>query len=539
MILRRLADGFERSFPDVLAYSFSKDAKSLVYSVSSKTEDANGAYAVTPQTDAPPIALLTGPGKYAKFTWDEKQTQLAFISDRDDAEEKRPKLKVYHWLRADSAATEIVSVRTPGFRPEFIVSDEGALSFSYDGSRLFLSNAPIPDPPPDPETDVLDDEKVKLDLWHWKDDYVQPMQKVRAIADRNRSYLGVWHIKEKKFVQLADKTMSNVSPSSNGLYALGRDDRAYRRLQNYDTGYNDFYLVNTLDGSRKILKKKLQFGMNWSPNGKYTIFYDGTDWNSISIPDGKITNLTDKLGVKFSREDHDAPRTPPSYGLAAWTEDDEQVLIYDRFDIWQISPDGSGAKMLTRGMGRKGKISFRNVRLDPDERFIKPGQKLLLRAQNEETRDSGFYQIMLGGTPQKLLMDSKNFSVPAKAKDADALMFTASRFDLFPDIWVASADFKKAKKMSDGDAQRAPFNWGRAELVRFKNADNVPLKGILIKPDNFDPQKKYPMLVYLYEKLSQNLHSFRNPGPGTSINFSQYASNGYVIFMPDIVYKIG
>ncbi len=136
-------------------------------------------------------------------------------------------------------------------------------------------------------------------------------------------------------------------------------------------------------------------------------------------------------------------------------------------------------------------------------------------------------------------MDVKNFGTPTKAKDADSLMFSASRFDMFPDLWVASADFKQAKKMSNGDAQRARFNWGRAELVRFKNADNVPLQGILIKPDNFDPKKKYPMLVYLYERLSQGVHNFRNPGPGTSINFSHYASNGYLIFMPDIVYKDG
>ena len=539
LVLRRLFDGSERTFPDVLAYSFSKDAKSLVYAVSSRKEQTNGAYVVNPKSESAPVALLSGPGKYSRFTWDEKQTQLAFISNKDDISAKRPKFKIYHWLRSKPVASEVVSIKTSGFQPNFIVSDKGALRFSYDGSRLFLSNAPIPEPEPDSNNTVPDDEKVLLDLWHWKDDYIQSMQRVRAIADRNRSYPGVWHIKEEKFVQLADKTMRNVNPSSNGLYALGADDRAYRRLRNYDAAYTDYYLVNTLDGSRKLLQKKLQFGMSWSPNGKYTVFYDGKDWKSLSIPDGKITNLTDNLGVKFYREDHDAPGNARSYGLAGWTKNDNQVLIYDRFDIWQVSPDGSGAKMLTRGIGRREKTSFRYVRLDPDERFIKPEQKLFLRAHNEETRDSGFYQVKLGAAPKKLLMDAKNFSALTKAKDAATLMFTASRFDLFPDIWVASDNFKNAKRMSNGDAQRAPFNWGRAELVHFKNANNVPLKGILIKPDNFDPKKKYPMLVYLYEKLSQNLNRFRNPGPGTSINFSHYVSNGYLIFMPDIVYKIG
>jgi dipeptidyl aminopeptidase/acylaminoacyl peptidase len=537
LVLRNLAAGAERTFPEVLEYSFSKDGKSLVFAVSSKKEETNGAFAVTPQTDAAPIALLTGPGKYLKFTWDEKQTQLAFISDKDDAAASQPKFKVYHWSRTAPAASEVVSVKTAGFRPEFIVSEKGSLSFSYDGSRLFLSSAPPPDPEPDPNNAVADEERVSVDLWHWKDDYVQPMQKVRAIADRDRSYRAVWHIAEQKFVQLADTTMENVNPNVNGLYAIGTDDRPYRIASNYDPGFSDYYLVNTTDGSRKLLRKGGQFGMSWSPNGKYALFFDGKDWNSISVPDGKVTNLTAKLGVKFAREDHDTPNAAPPYGSGGWTKDDKQILLYDHFDIWQVNPDGSGGKLLTNG--RASKTEFRYVRLNPDERFVEPGQTLLLRAESEETRDSGFYRVKLGGTPEKLLMDAKNFGVPTKAKDADTLMLTASRFDTFPDIWVTNSSFNSPKKMSDGDVQRAAFNWGKAELVSYKNTDGVPLKGVLIKPDNFDPKKKYPMIVYLYEIMSDTVNNFQNPGPGTSVNFSFYSSNDYLIFMPDIVYKVG
>jgi len=136
-------------------------------------------------------------------------------------------------------------------------------------------------------------------------------------------------------------------------------------------------------------------------------------------------------------------------------------------------------------------------------------------------------------------MAAKNFGNPTKAKDADVLIMTASRFDQFPDIWTTNSSFRELKRLSNGDAQRAAYNWGTAELVSFKNADGVPLKGLLLKPDNFDPRKKYPMIVYIYEKLSQGLHQFRNPAPGTSINPTYYVSNGYLIFMPDIVYTIG
>jgi dipeptidyl aminopeptidase/acylaminoacyl peptidase len=216
------------------------------------------------------------------------------------------------------------------------------------------------------------------------------------------------------------------------------------------------------------------------------------------------------------------------------------VLVYDRYDIWLIAPDGSGVKNLTHGMGRKDKIQFRLVRLDPSEKALDPGAPLLLRAENEVTRDTGFYRAHIEGpAPEKLIMAAKRFNAPTKAKDADVLLLTASTFSEFPDLLVTNGNFSRLKKVSDANPQKSQLLWGNAELVSFKNVDGVPLRGILIKPENFDPNKKYPMIVYIYEKLSQNLHQFVDPKPGTSINQSYYASNGYLVFMPDIVYTIG
>jgi len=539
LILRKLDTGAERTYRDVLDYTFSKDGKSLVYAVASKKEENNGVFVVTPQTEAEPVALIKGAGKYKKFTWDEGQTQFAFISDRDDAAAKQPKFKVYHWPRTAAAATEVVSDKSEGFRPGYVVSEKGAINFSFDGSRLFISAAPERDPQPDAKDAVPDEQKVTVDLWHWKDDYIQPMQKVRAISDRDRSYRAVYHLKDAKFVQLGDPTMEGIDPSSTGLYAIGSDDRPYRIRSNYDPGYTDYYLIDTRDGTRKPLRTAQQFGMSWSPDGKYVMFFDGKDWNSISVADGKVSNLTGKFGVKFFREDNDTPSSAPPYGIARWTKDDKQVLIYDRYDIWQVAPDGSGGKMLTGGIGRREKTEFRYVRLDPDERFVSPGQQLLLRAENELTRDSGFYHVRLDGQPEKLTMDAKNYGTPIKAKNTDRLMVTASRFDVFPDILTTAGSFSDLQRLSNGNAQTEPFKWGTSELISYKNTDGVPLQGILIKPANFDPNRKYPMMVYLYEKLSDTVHDFRNPGPGTSINLSYYASNDYVIFLPDIVYKVG
>jgi dipeptidyl aminopeptidase/acylaminoacyl peptidase len=542
LVLRNLSNNSERTIADALEYSFSKDAKSLVYTVSSKKEEANGAYAVTPGSEAAPVELLAGRGKYTRLTWDEDQTQLAFFSDRDDAAADQPKFKLYHWDRRSPKAAEIVSTATSNFRSGLVISDRAALTFSLDGGRLFFGVAPPPEKEKDQDAEEIGDDKVIVDLWHWKDDYIQPMQKVRAEQDRNRSYRAVYHLKEKKYIQLADETMQSVNPSANGLWAIGLDDRHYRTSIGWESfgGISDIYLVNTLDGSRKELLKKNRAGVTLSPNGKYGLFFDGKDWNTFSTSNGKVTNLTKNMTVKFWREDNDVPNTPPAYGNAGWARDDKYVFLYDQYDIWQVAPDGSSAKNLTDSVGRKEKIEFRYVRLDPEERWIDPGTPVLLRAEDQSTLDSGFYRDRIdGGLPERLVMAAKNFGQPAKAKDGDALMLTATRFDEFPDIYVTDSNFKELKKSSGAGAQKEGYLWGKAELIRYKNTDGVSLSGILIKPEKFDPKQKYPMIVYIYEKLSDNLHRFVNPSPGTSINASFYASNGYLVLMPDIVYTIG
>jgi dipeptidyl aminopeptidase/acylaminoacyl peptidase len=544
LVLKNISDKTERTLADVTEYTLSKDGKALVFTVSSKNEDANGAFVVAAGTTEAPAALLAGKGKYTKLVWDDKQTQLAFLSDRDDAAATQPRLKLYNWTRSAQAgatpAAEAASTASAGFPQGRVISDKGAMAFSLDGAKLFFGTAPPP--PPDKDDEENPDDKVLVDLWHWKDDYIQPMQKVRAERDRNRSYTAVYHIKEKRFVQLADETMRDVVPASDGRWALGMDDRAYRMMVGYDDDSNsaDLYLINTMDGSRRLLGKRNRFPASWSPAGRYALFYDGKDWNTISVPDGKVTNLTASLGVRFSNEEHDSPSTPPSYGNAGWTADEKYVLLYDRYDIWQVAPDGSNAKMLTDGVGRKEKIEFRYVKLDPQEKAIDATKPLLLRAENEWTRDSGFYRDRVGGgAPEKLVMAAKYFATPLKAKEAEVYALTASTFNEYPDLLVTDAGFSNFNRVSDANPQKAGLRWGTSELIRFKNADGVPLSAMLIKPENFDPSKKYPMIVYIYEKLSDNLHRFVDPRPSHNINASLYASNGYLVLMPDIVYTIG
>jgi dipeptidyl aminopeptidase/acylaminoacyl peptidase len=533
LVLLDLARKSSRSFPDVGEYSLSRDGKTLVYA-------ADGMYAVA-TSGGEPRALLAGKGKYAKIAWDDKQDALAFVSDRDDAAGKPSKYKLYFWKTSAAQAAEAVSVDTAGFRKGFVINEKAPLSFSKDGGSLYFGAAPPPLPVFRDHTGVATEDEVSFDLWSYKDDHIQPMQKVQAAGDRGRSYRAVYHIASHKLVQLADDSMIDAVPGEDGKYALGRDDREYRPMQEYAERYSDAYFVDTETGARTLIAKKHTGNVTWSPDGKHVAVFDGKDWFTKSVSGGGLNNLTAKLPVKFFDEENDTPSTPRPYGLAGWTSDGKYVLLYDHFDIWRVSPDGSSAQNMTNGFGRKENLQLRYVKLDAEEKAIDSTKPLLLRAENVTTRDSGFFRARVEGnaSPEKLVMAAKDFGRPIKAKDADVVVVTGQTFNEFPDLLATDMSMKELRKVSDANPQKEGMLWGSAEMVGFKNLDGVPLQGVLYKPENFDPSKKYPMIVYIYERLSENFNHFVEPRPMHTINFSYYVSNGYLVFTPDIVYKTG
>ena len=505
---------------DVVEFLLTEDGKQLVYAVGARDSAKNGVFAVKPEQRRCPGRAAAGKGKYAKLTWDENQTQVVFLSDRDDAAAKQPKWKLYRWERKSPAATVLVSGDTPGFRQEFVISDKGTLSFSKDGTRVFFACAPPPAEKKDDADAPGDDTKAVVDLWSYKDDYMQPMQKVRAERDRNRTFTAAYLIPERKIVQLADTALETVTPSESAQWVMGTDDREYRAIADYDERYADAYLIDAITGARMLLAKKQRGSMTWSPSGRYLLYFDGKDWNTVSVPDGKKTNLTASLGVKFFNEDTDTPSTPGPYGSGGWTKDGKSLLLYDRYDIWRVSPDGTGAKNITAGYGRAHDMRLRYIRTEaenPRERWIDADQA--------------------GDAAGRKSQDVRNRILPrvARWRRAEATRDVAEIHDAAREgqgrrcLPAHRADLQRVprsghhRRQLQGTAQgeRRQSAKGQPAVghvgsgASIKNADGVPLTGALYKPENFDPTKKYPMMVYIYERLTQNVNRFVDPRPAT------------------------
>jgi len=266
-------------------------------------------------------------------------------------------------------------------------------------------------------------------------------------------------------------------------------------------------------------------------------------WFALDTKTLSARQITTNITVPLYNELNDLPDEPDPHGLAGWTEGDSAVFVYDRFDIWAADPAGvRPAVNLTGNAGRSHKTTYRYVRTDPEERFISSSRPMLLSTFDRTSKSGGFSTLPPDRptVPQRLIMEPRMFSPPIKAESVSTCIFTRSSFTECHDLYVSTTSFASPKRITDINPQQNDYLWGSVELVKWKATDNTPLEGLLYKPGNFDPKKKYPMLVYYYERYSDHLHRYVAPSPSRStINFAYCASNGYLVFVPDIRYRVG
>lgn len=537
LVVRDLGDGSEAQFDDVTAYAFSEDGSALFYSASNEDGSADGVYRVDP-SDGSMAAVLTGEGEYSRMSVGPDGAGVAFLTNRDDWAAEQPEFTLYlnDQARVDSG--------TSGVPDGWWVSDNSSLSFSDDGARLFFGTAPRPEPEVDDDTP--EDERVVVDIWNWRDPYLQPMQLVQAEQERNRTYLAMIPTDGGSAVQLETVDMPDVIIGNERTesVALGRSTLPYRQLVSWDGTYADIYWVDVETGEREVAVEMVRGGGVISPDGAHVVWWDGfqDSWFAKNRATGEVVDIGAQVphAVHDVLDDHPDPIR--SYGSAGWTADGSRFILYDEFDIWAVDPTGSdAARSLTEGAGREQGIRFRYQRIDPDERAVPMSGEVMLSAFEPSTKRAGFFRDDFSGTaaPAALLFDDYRFSPPTKAEDADRFVFTRQSFTDFPDLWISDAYFGGMEKVSEANPQQAEFQWGTAELVEWRSANNEPLQGILYKPENFDPNEQYPMMVYFYERSSDGLNQYFVPSAGTSINRSFYVSRDYLLFVPDIPYRVG
>jgi dipeptidyl aminopeptidase/acylaminoacyl peptidase len=542
LVLKNLKTNTDQIFSFVTDYEFAKYANRIVFSTTGNDSTMiSGVYSYDLQTGKVDN-IIKSKGKFKKLSVSEDGQQIAFIADLDTNNKTQIRLpKLYHWKSGEETAKPLADEKQTFAPAGWYVSDNYQPRFSKDGTKLFFGTNPksvVAD------TTLLPEEIVNVEVWSWQDKKLQTQQKVTLEEDKKRSFLSVVNLENLKIIQLGFLEIPTVVLDKEIINntVIATSDVPYSN-QHWDwSNRKDVYLVNLQDGSRKQIAKALQGNPVLSPNAQYVTWWSAPDtaWFAYSLKTEKTVKMTNNIAVKYFDEEDDHPDLPSSYGSAGWVDDekDPMFVVYDRYDAWAIDLKNNVPMLITGG--RANKVQYRYINLDVDDKFIL-GKNALWKLVYEKDKSEGFaIPVSPLSKPKEIYKVDFNLSNPIKAKNANNLIFTKQNFQNFPDIYTSDMTFQNVSRISEANPQQKDYAWGTVELVDYKAFDGTPLQGLLYKPENFDATKKYPMMVYFYEKNTDNLHTHFTPSPIRSyINYPYFTSNGYLVFVPDVIYKAG
>jgi dienelactone hydrolase len=400
-------------------------------------------------------------------------------------------------------------------------------------------------------------------VWHYKDQTPQSVQIVQLQQLRRATYPGVVTLATGKFVRLGDDDMRTVTPAANASVGVGRNDAAYRGEVAWGGSRADLYKVDIATGARTLIDKGLSRTYGTSPDSKWFLYLKDKHTRAFNLVTGNTVDLDAVAGGKsFVNDDDDHAYEKPIWGVGGWSKDGRSVLLYDKFDVFQLPLDGVGKAMnLTQGLGAREQIQFRVVRFGgaggrggrggggggrggganaEEDDGIDLTKPVTLSAYGDRTKKSGYWQVTAGQAPQPIIWVDKNVGGVQKAENADRIIFTEQDYNEFPDIWTSSSLFAAPKKVSNANPFISEYAWSAGKvLVDYTNSKGQKLQGTLYLPAGYEQGKRYPMLVEFYEIMSNTHHNFSTPGYSNSPQLSTYASNGYLVFQPDMVYEIG
>ena len=540
----------------VESYIVSKKGDCIAYITKPDKKDSvnvRGVYLYNPATKAV-SEVITGE-KEATFkglVFSDEADRLAFFATLDTAKDAKKNLDL--WLY-DGKARKLIDHASSVLPKGWKIGDNRNVEFHKN--FLMLGTCPIPR---EKDTTLVEFEQAKLDIWVWNDDYIQPVQKNNLRRDLAKTYTAKVNYDGSGFAQLADETIPKVTVGEKNMqdYLLVTSDKPYRVQRSWNNEpHNDLYKLSLKDGSRELLAKDVLYSnLSVSPDGAYAVAFHPKEnnWYLYTLATDEFRELTSQLGVTFWNEEDDHPADPGAWGRAMWSDDSKFFWIPDQYDLWQFDPTGAVAPFtVTEGIGRQTKTTYNytNPYYDTEVRgmfgggTVKAEKPVFFTTFNHVTKEHGYAVKDLNKKKAKL---QKLYEGPysfaslsvSEGKKGNTLLYTRGNFEDGTNVWMTADNFKTQRQMSDINPQQRDYNWGTVELVSWTSEDGKPLEGLLFKPENFDPKKKYPMMIYFYERNSETLFNSRVPAPSAStINIPYFVSNEYLVFVPDLVYTDG
>lgn len=545
LFITNLVDGTSVTLGNVASYVPNKAETLLALTVDSDSKN-KGIQVYDPVSQRLNTVVWMKDNVY-DLVWAKNKDALAFLKGTPD-EKKEGDWNTVILATNVTGKAEVQGMDTTkvaGFPPGKRIAEYGGLLIDDDATVIGFGIKDWADK----KKPGKPDDKPGIDIWHWKDLEIQPRQKIMAPAEQRRTALCIWRPANNSFAQVTDTKVRNAIVLDDLKAAVLFDDAPYKSPSTNGLDYQDIYLSDLGSSSastavpqsptpftqRKLVLKNTQWSAIPSRKGRYLAYYHSKNWWVYDVASGSAKNVTEALGANFENleDDHTVPEKPPAT-FPIWLADDRGLIVGNRYDRWLIEEPGGRATRLTNG--EKDHVRFTPMDVEQGEDGILIDHPIYFSSLNEDTKKAGYFVWRPGSGGKVLLADDKFLGPIVKSKNTDRMIFSIGSFTQSPNVYVTNTNFDAAKPLTNTNPQQANFLWGKTQLVEYKSKWGKPLHGFLIYPADYKPGRKYPMVTYIYERLSDGVHGYVLPVDWSSYNTQVLSQNGYFVLEPDIAY---
>lgn len=480
--------------------------------------------------------------QHAKF--DKTGNKLIYLASQDTAKDAKI-YQLHHFDLNSNKKTQLVGTLQGEFAITKSVSLHLTPYFSLDGSKVFFGIADIPKVAP--KDSLLESEKAKLDLWHWKDDRLQAQQLVELSRDEKDTWLSVFDLNTSNFIIIEnDSLVLRHSSKNSSSFVLSYNQKPYKSRYNWEyPNKRDVYLTNVFTGEHKLIFKADAFGIQLSPSGKYAVYFNEKDQQQYvkNLENEVSTCITCSEKTEWLDDVNGMPIQASPIGGVEWFKGENELLISSKYDVYKYDLTTKKLSSFINSEAQKNKIRYSLNYWNNDSLYF-DFENIYVKAFFEKDKSEAFYKIIEHGSHNDLVelhKSNHSFNNFIKSKKSDVIHFQKHSLKDYAESYLTNlSNPNEIKCISNTNPQQEEYNWASVELISWKSYEGIPLEGLLYKPEDFDSTKKYPLLVYFYEMYSDELHNHYAPKPTASIiHPTEYASAGYLVLIPDIRYKVG
>jgi len=546
LVVRNLTTGKEQNFGNVSEFAWQDEGNLLALVIDADGKAGNGVQLFDPAKGMVEV-LDSKSATYYSLKWRKESADLAvFRSDKNKSyEDSTNQILAWRELGTKKQSVSIFDqTEIADYPTNSRIVNNRSLTWSDNGESIFF---PIKEWIKVTEKDTvkkeekeyqdLSDEAPEVQVWHSKDVQVIPQQKQLADRKREDQFVSVWHLNENKFVQLENELTERVYVQTDVKTLLAYDFTPYEKDGMFGRGNSDVYTVDINTGNREKIITRNNNVYRISPNEKYLTYVNQDNIHVYDIKSKKSKNVSEGLDASFVNLDDDHPtEIKRPYGFIAWEKGGESFFMHSKYDIWQFSTNSSKPIRITDGKAEQ--VRHRFNRLDFED-YIDAKKPMFVSLFGYKTKKSGYGSVVPGKSLSKMVWQDARVSRLTKAEDVDKFAFSAETFNDSPDYFVASGDFNNATQVSNTNPFQENYAWGKPELIEYTDAKGRVLQGNLFYPANYEPGKKYPMITYIYEMLSDRLHSYEGPSQRNYYSTGVFTQEGYFVLRPDIRFDAG